>query len=75
MWGVRRQVSLLLDHGHQYARHYPVGMVWEEAQIVVERLNQEEASRTALFQLAGAAVMSKKGNSLLQKVLKEMTNG
>lgn len=75
MWGVRKQVSLLLDHGHQHARFYPLGMVWDEAQIVVERLNQEEASRTALLQLAGAAVMSKKGNSLLQKVLKEMTNG
>lgn len=50
-------------------------MVWEEAKIVVDRLNQEEASRTALLQLAGAAVMSKKGSELLQKVLKEMTNG
>ena len=75
MWGIRRQVSLLLDHGHAHARFYPVGMVWEEAQIVVERLNQEEASRTALLQLAGAAVMSKKGNALLQKVLKEMNDG
>ena len=68
-------MSLLLDHGHSEARYYPIGMVWEEASIVVERLNQEEASRTALLQLAGAAVMSKKGASLLQKVLKEMTNG
>jgi len=75
VWGVRRQVSLLLDHGHAAARHYPLGMVFEEAQIVVERMNQEEASRTALLQLAGAAVMSKKGNAALQKVLKELTNG
>jgi len=50
-------------------------MVFEEAQIVVERMNQEEASRTALLQLAGAAVMSKKGNAALQNVLKELTNG
>jgi len=50
-------------------------MVWEEAQMVVERMNQEEASRTALLQIAGSAVMSKKGAKLLQKVLKELTNG
>jgi hypothetical protein len=50
-------------------------MVWEEAQIVVQRINQEEASRTALLHLAGAAVMSKKGAKLLQKALKELTNG
>ena len=75
MWGIRRQVSLLLDHGHTEARYYPIGMLWEEAQIVVERMNQEEASRTALLHLAGAAVLSKKGNSLLQKVLKELQNG
>lgn len=75
MWGIRRQVSLLLDHGHTEARFYPIGMLWEEAQIVVERINQEEASRTALLQLAGAAVMSKKGAKLLQNVLKEMTDG
>ena len=68
-------MSLLLDHGHQHARFYPLGMVWEEAQLVVERANQEEASRTALLQIAGAAVMSKNGAELLQKVLKELTNG
>ena len=75
MWGVRRQVSLLLDHGHRHARFYPIGMVWEEAQIVVERVNHEEASRTALLQIAGSAVMSKEGSKLLKKVLKELTDG
>jgi hypothetical protein len=67
-------VSLLLDHGHQYARHYPIGMVWEEAQIVVQRINQELASSTALLQIAGSAVMSKPGAKALQKVLKELTS-
>lgn len=75
MWGIRRQVSLLLDHGHQYARFYPVGMVWEEAQIVTQRMNQEEASRTVLMQLAGASLLDKKGAKQLQKVLKELMNG
>lgn len=75
MWGLRKQVSLLLDHGHQYARFYPVGWVWEESQIVVERINREEASRTALLQVAGSAVMSKDGAKLLKQVLKELTDG
>jgi len=75
MWGVRRQVSLLLDHGHQHARFYPIGMVFEEAMIVVERVNQETASHMALMNLVGHAVMSKKGASALKKALKELTSG
>ena len=68
-------MSLLLDHGHRHAWFYPIGMVWEEAQLVVERMNHEEASRTALLNIAGAAVMSKDGAKLLKKVLKELTDG
>jgi len=67
-------VSLLLDHGHPQARHYPVGMVWEEARLVVDRTNQQEASRTVLLHVAAAAVMSKKGHQALKKVLKELTS-
>lgn len=72
MWGVRRQVSLLLDHGHRYARFYPLGMVWDEARIVVDRMNQEDASRTTLFNLAYSGANSKKGAALLRKALKEL---
>lgn len=75
MWGLRKQVSLLLDHGHLQARQYPIRMVWEEARIVVERINQEEASRTTLLHAAAAAVMSKKGGQALKKLLKELTDG
>lgn len=50
-------------------------MVWEEAQIVTQRMNQEEASRTVLMQLAGASLLDKKGAKQLQKVLKEFMNG
>lgn len=50
-------------------------MVWEEAQIVVMRINQEEASRTTLMQLAYLGSKTKKGARELQKVLKELTNG
>lgn len=75
MWGLRKQVSLLLDHGHTEARFYPLSMVWDEVAIVVERLNREEASRATLIQLAGASIMSKKGSALFKKVIKELNNG
>lgn len=75
MWGARRQVSLLLDHGHRDARFYPLGMVWEEAMIVVERMNQELASQMALMQLVGHSVMSKNGAKALRTALKELTSG
>lgn len=75
MWGLRRQVSLLMDHGHPCARLYPISMVWEEAEIVVQRVNQESANNTALFQLAGAAVQHAEGRRKLIQVLKELTSG
>lgn len=72
MWGLRRQVSLLLAHGHPFARKYPVGMVWEEATLVVERINREAASNTALLQLAAGSLLSKEAGKQLKKTLKEL---
>lgn len=64
-----------MAHGHPHARHYPLSMAWAEAQIVVERLNNDAASNTVLLQLAISAVMSKQGAKLLKDVLKGMTSG
>lgn len=50
-------------------------MVWEETEIVVERMNQEDASRTVLLQMAAASIMSKEAGRLLKKTLKELTDG
>lgn len=50
-------------------------MVWEEAQIVVERSNQEEASRATLLNSAVGALLSKDGQKAFKKVLKELNNG
>lgn len=73
MWGLRRQVSLLLDHGHPHARRYPVGMVWEEAMLVVERMNREAASDKVLLQLAAGSLLSKDAGRQFKKTLKELT--
>lgn len=72
---MREQVSLLLDHGHSQARKYPVGMVWDEARIVISRINKEEAGRMTLLQLAAASILSKKGAALFKKTVKGLING
>ncbi len=56
MGGVRRQISLLLDHGHPHAMTYPVQMVFAEAAIVVSRMNAQMASEASLLQLAISTV-------------------
>lgn len=64
-----------MAEGHPQARLYPLGMLWEEMQIVVERKNSDAASEAALLHVVGTAVMSKKGLDNLKKVVKELTNG
>lgn len=50
-------------------------MVWEESRIVVERVNQENASQATLMQAAMIGANSKKGAQAFRKILKEMTDG
>ena len=68
-------MSLLLDHGHPQARLYPIGMVWEESALVVERMNREAASNTTLLQLAAGSLLSKDAAKQLKKTLKELLSG
>lgn len=55
MWGVRDKVSLLLDHGHPDAWVYPLGLVVQEADIVVSRFNQQAALYGRIIQSAVSA--------------------
>lgn len=73
MWGLRRQVSLLLDHGHPHAWHYPIRMVWEEAEMVVERLNGVAVTEAVFLQMAVSALFSKEGAKEFSKVVKRLT--
>lgn len=75
MTGIRRQVSLLLSAGHAAARRYPIGMVFMEAQFVVERHNREEATRAMLIQLAAGSMLSKDSAREFAKQIKKMTQG
>lgn len=67
LWGIRRQVSLLIEHGHVHARRYPLGMVMDEAKIAVERVNNGYATQAVLLQSAVSGVISKKANKEFKK--------
>lgn len=47
-------------------------MVWEEATLVVERMNHEAASNMALLQLAAGSLLSKEAGKQFKKTLKEL---
>lgn len=55
MWGVREKVSLLLDHGHRDAWDYPLGLVVQEADLVVARISQQAALYGHIIQSAVSA--------------------
>lgn len=64
-----------MDHGHPEANEYPLGVVWEEAQLVIERLNGLEATRALLTQMAVASLFSKDGQKTFQSIIKRMGDG
>ena len=72
MWGIRRQVSVLLSEGHAQAPRYPIGMVWDECQLVVERQNRAHATEATLVQLAVSSILSKDGAKEFRKTLKRL---
>lgn len=49
--------------------NYPVGKVWSEAQLVIERLNSLEVTRATLLQLAVSSVLSKEAGEEFRKAL------
>lgn len=75
MWGIRRQVSLLLDHGHPLAAFYPLCLVWSEAELVTTRLNGFEATRAVLLQMAVSTLFSNKAAGAFKKEIKRLNDG
>jgi hypothetical protein len=55
-------MSLLLERGHVDAPFYPVAKVWEEHQLIVDRINQEHATTTTLMQAVMTAAVATFGN-------------
>lgn len=62
-------MSLLLEHGHAHAQHYPIAMVWAEALIVSKRVNAAKADQATLTQAAVSSLFSSKAGAEFRKTL------
>lgn len=77
--GVRRDVSLLLAHGHADANNYPLAKVWSEVRIVrqdrigmlVLQVTLDNASVSAAI---ASAFGNKKGYKNFEKLIKEVSD-
>lgn len=58
--------------GHPEARHYPLGMLYDESALVEERENGRIAIESSLIQLAAASVVSKPARSAFTKRVKAL---
>lgn len=70
---MRRKRNLLLANGHRNAGLYPIGMLHDEAALVIERENNRMASEAVLFQSAAATILAgeegfKAFNELIDRV-------
>lgn len=64
-----------MEHGHPHAWHYPLGMLHDEARLVVQRVNNSHVTTATLLQQAVSGVLSKEGNKTFQKTIKSLLEG
>lgn len=70
-------MSLLLASGHPQAMHYPIGRVFDEAALVVERRNGELVTMGVLIQAATATTgfaASKETAGHFTKLIEELSS-
>ena len=65
-------MSLLLEHGHVHAQHYPIEMVWVETDLVTKRINALKHDQALLTQMAVSSLLSKKGVEAFKAALKKL---
>lgn len=65
-------MSLLLDHGHPEARKYPIGMLMDESNLVIERQNSATLTEANLLQLAIDGILSKKQREQFAKLSRKL---
>ena len=65
-------MNLLIANGHVEARHYPLGMVNDEAALVVERENGRMVSEALLLQSAVGSILSRQARSAFTKKIKSL---
>lgn len=62
-----------MDHGHLNADHYPIAMVWEEAELVEDRVNRQMVSEAILTQVAVSSILSKEAGEHFKKLIGKFT--
>lgn len=68
-------MSLLLANGHPEASRYPIGWLMDEAKLVKERMQIQDANQAVWTKRAIAAVLDKEGAKLFEELVEEAGNG
>lgn len=71
---MRIDASFLLAEGHTAARRYPLVVLWQEAQIARERVNQRIVTEALLIDAAIIRGVSGDGKHF-EALIKGLTNG
>jgi hypothetical protein len=56
-------LSQLLDCGHTQAASYPIGVVWDENQLIVDRVNRQHATNAIMMQAVMSAAVGSFGKN------------
>lgn len=62
-----------MANGHADAMHYPIGMVMDEAALIVERENRRIASEAIALKAAASAVMTEQGGKHFDELITRLT--
>ena len=65
-------MSLLLANGHPDAMSYPLGMVYDETNFIIERQNSNMSTETLLLQQSINALLGKGARKQFTKTLKSL---
>jgi len=61
-----------MSHGHTEAQRYPLGMVYDEANLVTERINTKIITEAELIKLAVLGILSKSARKQFSKLIKQI---
>jgi hypothetical protein len=65
-------LNLLLSEGHDRPGHYPLGMLYDEANLVVERNNARIVTEARLLRTAVASLLIKQSRGHFEKMTKSL---
>lgn len=62
----------MLDHGHPEARRYPVGLLLDESNIVIERVNGAIVTEANLLNMSVHGILSKGSRDSFSKAIRKL---